>query len=74
MDLGDDREAPVQRAKLERVVQVVTVDSPIPSMDEFDIMEQANMVVHQHLSGSPELQEILDVLNIIRQQGKSIKI
>ena len=70
--LTDDRRAPVQKAKVERVVNVVSVDSPIPTLDEFDIQIQAKNIVYQHVTNNPELQEILNVLNIVQQKGNHV--
>ena len=64
------RQAPHQKAKADRVGQVTSRDTPNPSMDERDIEVQAQDIVQQHLVNAPDLQELLDILNIIRKQGK----
>ena len=63
------RHATNQKAKVERVGDVTSVERQIPTVDVAEIRDQAKSFNQKMQSNTPELQEILDVLNIIRHKG-----
>ena len=64
--------APNQKAKVQRVGDVTSVEKQIPTVDVSEIRDQARSLNLSMKKNTPELQEILDVLNIIRHKGKTI--
>lgn len=66
------RNAPNQKAKVDRVGEVTSMEIQLPTVEIDEIRDQAKTLKTQMLNKSPELQEILDVLNIIRHKGMKI--
>ena len=55
---------------MERVGDVTSVERQIPTIDVAEIRDRAKQFNLKHQNNTPELQEIIDVLNIIRHKGK----
>ena len=62
-----------QKQKINKVGEVTSVDRLIPTVDVTEIKNQAMSLKTSAPKNTPELQEILDVLNIIRHKGKKGK-